>query len=60
MEEMIRFQEERAQRGGLTPEMIDRGIVLFKALAEAAETQELRILCSSYRKHLIEEQGATG
>ena len=32
--------------------MMVRGQVLFKALEESAETQELRLLTRSYRRHL--------
>lgn len=52
LEEMVRFQEERTRLGHLTPQMMIRGKVLFKALEENAETQELRILTRSYRRHL--------
>ena len=52
LEEMIRFQEERSSRGHLTLAMILKGRHLFKALEQHAETQELQILTSSYRKHL--------
>ncbi len=52
LEEMVRFQEERSRLGHLTPRMMTRGKHLFKALEETAETQELRILTRSYRKHL--------
>ena len=52
LEEMIRFQEERSGIEELSPVMMIRGKVLFKALEEKAETQELRILSRSYRRHL--------
>jgi len=55
LEEMIRFQEERSRLGQLTPEMMVRGKHLFKALEENAETQELRLLTRSYRRHLEHE-----
>src|SRR5215213_8194039 len=42
LEEMVRFQEERSRLGELTPAMMIRGKVLFKALEDSAETQELR------------------
>lgn len=58
LEEMIRFQEERSQLGQLTPGMMLRGRYLFKALEETAETQELRILTRSYRRHLEHELNA--
>ena len=52
LEEMVRFQEERSQLGHLTVKMMIRGRYLFKALEESAETQELRLLTRSYRRHL--------
>ena len=58
LEEMVRFQEERARVGHLTPSMMLRGKVLFRALEETAETQELRLLTRSYRRHLDYELSA--
>ena len=58
LEEMVRFQEERSQVGHLTLNMMVRGRLLFKALEENAETQELRILTRSYRRHLDYELAA--
>ncbi len=55
LEEMVRFQEERSKIGELTLPMMIRGKILFKALEETAETQELRILTRSYRRHLEHE-----
>lgn len=52
LEEMVRFQEERSRLGQLTPQMMVRGKLLFKALEDSAETQELKILTRSYRRHL--------
>ena len=52
LEEMVRFQEQRTATGHLTLEMMIRGKILFKALEENAETQELLLLTRSYRKHL--------
>lgn len=52
LEEMVRYQEERARLGSLTLTMMVRGRHLFKALEETAETQELLILTRSYRRHL--------
>ncbi len=58
LEEMVRFQEERSRVGHLTMQMMVRGKVLFKALEDHAETQELRILSRSYRRHLEHEMAA--
>ena len=58
LEEMVRFQEERAGEGHLTPRLIAQGHVLFKALEESAETTELRNLARSYRRHLKYEQAS--
>ena len=53
LEEMIRFQEERSLMGESMPnEMMMRGKYLFKALEEKAETEELRLLSRSFRRHL--------
>ena len=58
LEEMVRFQEQRSSLGHLTPQMMTRGKHLFKALEGAAETQELKILTRSYRRHLEYELAA--
>ena len=58
LEEMVRFQEARSAQGHLTPSMMVRGRTLFKALEENAETQELKILAKSYRRHLEHEYSA--
>lgn len=52
LEEMVRFQEERSKLGHLTAQMMLRGKILFKALENSAETQELKLLTRSYRRHL--------
>jgi predicted RNA-binding protein YlxR (DUF448 family) len=52
LEEMVRFQEERSQVGHLTATMMIRGKFLFKALEDNAETEELKLLTRSYRRHL--------
>ena len=52
LEEMVRFQEERSQRKSLSLDLMIRGRHLFKELEERAETQELRHLTRSYRRHL--------
>ncbi len=56
LEEMVRFQEERANEGQLTSKLIGQGLLLFKALEENAETVELRNLARSYRRHLKYER----
>lgn len=52
LDEMVRFQEERSSVGELTLPMMVRGKVLFSALEKSAETQELKLLTGSYRRHL--------
>jgi len=52
LNEMIRFQEERSQLGHLTLGMMVRGKILFKELELSAETEELKILTQSYKRHL--------
>lgn len=58
LEEMVRFQEERKSLGTLTPSMMRRGRHLFRALEESADSQELKILSRSYRRHLDYEIAA--
>jgi hypothetical protein len=55
LEEMVRFQEERSSKGKLSLTMMVRGRILFRALETHAETDELRLLASSYRRHLEHE-----
>jgi hypothetical protein len=52
LEEMVRYQEERSRRTRHDPAEIIQGQHLFEALEKAAETQELRALARSYRRHL--------
>ena len=52
LEEMVRFQEERKQMGELSAPMMVRGRHLFSELEKQADTQELKILSRSYRRHL--------
>jgi hypothetical protein len=58
LEEMVRFQEMRSAVGYLTPQMMIEGKILFKALEDSAETNELRMLTRSYRRHLEYELAA--
>ena len=59
LEEMVRFQEERKQLGVLTPVLMQKGSHLFRALEECADSQELKILSRSYRRHLEYEIAAS-
>lgn len=52
LEEMVRFQEWRSKSGELTAEMIVKGLILFPLLTKMAETKELRLLTTSYARHL--------
>jgi hypothetical protein len=52
LHEMMLFQKERSKLGYLTIQMMIHGQILFQALEENAETEDLRLLASSYRKHL--------
>ena len=52
LEEMVVFQQERTTLGHLTVMMMIRGRILFRALEQNAETQELLLLTRSYRRHL--------
>jgi hypothetical protein len=60
LQEMVGFQEERSRLGGLTDEMIPRGIVLFSRIRQTAETLELRLLAGSYTRHLACELQSRG
>jgi glutaredoxin len=55
LEEMVRFQEKRSDEPTLTLPLMVRGKILFRALEIHAETDELRLLASSYRRHLEHE-----
>lgn len=55
LEEMVRFQQQRAGLESLTPELMLQGKILFAALERSAETQELQLLARSYRRHLEQE-----
>ena len=55
LEEMVRFQENRSRQKDLSLEQISQGKYLFKALEERADTQELKALAKSYRRHLEQE-----
>lgn len=52
LEEMVRFQEKRSQLGQLTPKLMILGQTLFRALEQNAESDGLRTLTRSYRRHL--------
>lgn len=63
LNEMVAFQEERAKAGVLSAALLIRGRVLFRALEEHAETDALRALTRSYRRHLeyeIQDYKKTG
>ena len=55
LEEMVRFQEERGSKPTLSLTSMVRGRILFRALEMNAETDELRLLAGSYRRHLEHE-----
>ncbi len=52
---MVDFQEERAQAGQLTPSLMIRGKSLFGLIENRADTDALRALARSYRRHLEHE-----
>ncbi len=52
LEEMVRFQQKRSSLGHLTIDLMLKGQILFRAIEENAETEELTILSRSYRRHL--------
>ncbi len=52
LNEMVAFQEHRSKSGALTPELMVRGKLLFEQMEFAAETEALRLLTRSYRRHL--------
>lgn len=55
LNEMVKFQEDRNTKGALSIDLIVRGRVLFKALADTAETPALVALSNSYLRHLEKE-----
>jgi hypothetical protein len=55
LEEMVKFQEARSKNGKLTLQMMVQGKYLFQELEHQADTQELKILARSYRRHLDHE-----
>lgn len=52
LEQMVGYQARRAEAGFFPVEMLPEGIALFRALEQSAETDELRLLTRSYRRHL--------
>ncbi len=58
LEEMVRFQEERKSHATLPVSLMQRGRYLFQALEDSADSQELKILSRSYRRHLDYELAA--
>lgn len=56
LEHMVGYQERRAAAGEFPKEMIAEGVALFGALERSAETEELRLLTRSYRRHLEYER----
>lgn len=55
LEEYVRFREEREKMKVLSLHMILKGRILFKALRDNAETQELKILAKSNIEFFDEE-----
>jgi hypothetical protein len=55
LQEMVVHQEERAVSYQMSPDLIQRGLILFKALAEVAESKELRDMCRNYVNKLCRE-----
>jgi hypothetical protein len=55
LEEMVRFHEKRPAHGEMSFDLLVKGRILFRSLAFAAETAELRLLTGSYLRHLDEE-----
>lgn len=56
LNELVAFQEERTREGKLTPGLLVRGRILFRALEATAESDALLALMRSYRKHLEYER----
>ena len=55
LEEMIRYQDEQSSSEEPNLKFMLRGRYLFNELEKRAETQELRTLSRSYRRHLDQE-----
>lgn len=56
LEEMVRYNEEKIRQSSLSMDMIVRGIALFSNIEKQCTTSELRLLSSSYRRHLEHER----
>ncbi len=50
--EVIGFNEERYLNGGLNKDLMVRGLILFKNMAENAETPNFKEFAKTYHKHL--------
>ena len=55
LQEMVYYQEEKGASRSATPDLIQRGLVLFRALVEIAESKELRDVCKNYYNKLNQE-----
>lgn len=55
LEEMVRFQQRRSKVDSLTLPMMIRGRILFSTIEKTADTEALKSLASSYRRHLEHE-----
>jgi len=50
--EVVNFNEERYMNGGLNKDLIVKGLILFKNMAENSATSNFREFARSYHKHL--------
>jgi hypothetical protein len=55
MEEMVKYKADE-EKSGLTLAMMGRGVALFGYIETRCNTPELRLLASSYRRHLEHEK----
>jgi hypothetical protein len=54
LEEMVKYQEQKPKDKELVFSMV-RGVILFTALEQKCNTDELRLLAGSYKRHLQHE-----
>ncbi len=55
LNEMVNFQHQRSEKGKLDATLMTQGLVLFRRLEQEAESEGLRSLAHSYRRHLEHE-----
>lgn len=52
LEEMVKFQDTTKSKSFYSLDLVDHGLILFKAIHKKADTSELKRFSLSYTKHL--------